>query len=170
MPREGLLWKKLLASMQFAYLSTIRIGISIDLFDEYTNLVCIIDKVFTMKGTKLNFLTIFLLVIGIMSCSKPPASSIESVDKPSLSSQEAISIAKREAITDHTWTRSEALANTYASRSEGWTAEYKGYGVWGIELRALDYIGGWQYKYLWRVIERNRTAKYIAKHLYPIFR
>ena len=123
-----------------------------------------------MKGTNLIYITIFLLVIGIIGCSKTPASSTESVDKPSLTSQEAIRIAKREAITNHTWTRSEALANTYASRSEGWTAEYKGYGVWEIELRALDYIGGWKYKYLWRVFERNRTAKYIAKDLYPIFR
>ena len=139
-----------------------------DLFDEYTNLVYIIDRGLTMKGTKLIFIAIFVSVIGIISCAQSPTSSIESVDKPSLSSKQAISIAKREAKADCTWAFSEDMATVYTSRSEGWTAEYTGNGVWEVKFR-LPISEGWVHKYIWRVFELDRTAKYIAGYKHPTY-
>lgn len=112
---------------------------------------------------RLILLVTAVLVLGVIGCAQTPPAPTAPVDKPYLSSQEAIGIAKREAVANYAWTYSEGRARQLASRSGGyWNATYTGNGKWTVELGFREEPSGDIVAYRWTVFEGNLTAAYIG--------
>lgn len=124
-----------------------------------------------MKGWHIILLCLGVVLLGVggallftqQASEQTPATP---VDNPYLSSQEAISIAQREAVANYAWAYTAKMASYYASRSAGWNAEYTGDGKWTVELSLLNDDKSLTI-YRWTVFERNLTATYIGASRQP---
>jgi hypothetical protein len=106
-----------------------------------------------MKLRKILVLILFIALSITGACVKesnptPPTH----VDKPYLTSQEAIAVAQKEAV-NLKYNVVRALAT---SSSDGWRATYNGEGKWTADF----YYGANIYR--WTVFEKNLTAVYIG--------
>jgi len=101
-----------------------------------------------------------LLLLPVCACATESPSPTAPVDKPYLSSNEAIAIAKQQAL-NHQW----STVSSYAKHgsSKGWSAKYTGNGKWTVELR-LRYESGDLTIYRWTVFEGNLTAVYVGAY------
>ena len=86
------------------------------------------------------------------------------IDEPSLSSQEAIAIAKQHSVTSPQ-SIYEKQASIYAQRggTQGWNATYTGNGKWTVELRLRNEDGSLTI-HRWSVFETNLAAVYLGAY------
>lgn len=116
-----------------------------------------------MKRWQTLLLTLLLMVLPIIGACATESQTQPTIDVPYLSAQEAISIAKREAVANYAWAYSERQASYYASRSGGWNAKYTGNGKWTVELRLRSQSGDLTI-YRWTAFEGNLTAIYVGAY------
>jgi len=114
------------------------------------------------QTSQLILLFMVLLIAGSCAPESQPTPTAP-VDKPYLSSQEAISIAKREAVANYAWAYSESSASYCASFSEGWYATYTGNGKWTVDLRLRNEDGSITI-HRWSVFETNLAAVYLGAY------
>lgn len=97
------------------------------------------------------------LVFG--ACAPAPT-----IDEPSLSSQEAMAIAKQHSVTSPL-NRDEALASRYAllGGTQGWNAIYSGNGKWTVELHLRNEDESITI-HRWSVFETSLAAVYLGAY------
>jgi hypothetical protein len=108
---------------------------------------------------------VFLSGFLFLACTPEPQKPItttSAVDNPSISVQDAISIAQQHSVT--------SPLNIYESRAgvivrrgetQGWSAQYISNGKWTVELRAND-SNGVITTYHWSVFESNLSAVFLG--------
>jgi hypothetical protein len=116
-----------------------------------------------MKQISLLILLLILAMAGACAAeSSTKPTSVSTIDKPSLSPAEAISIAQEHSITSPL-NIYEKQAGMYARMggTTGWNARYIGNGKWTVEFRLRGEFGG-LIIHRWSVFEVNLTAVYIG--------
>ncbi len=112
-------------------------------------------------------IAVLLVSLSVVSCNQPaPNSTPIPVDQPYLSSQEAMGIAKKEAVANPAWTGNRGTyagtsASNYAS-GQGWNGTYNGNGKWTVTLSKRDSDGTVYETHEWTVFERSMNATYIG--------
>lgn len=107
-----------------------------------------------LRQTLLLILLFMVLPItgGCAAESQTQPTPTPAIDKPYLSSQEAIAIAQQEAVN----LKYNVVAALARSSSKGWYATYIGGGKWTADF----YYGANIYR--WTVFEKTLTAVYIG--------
>ena len=108
--------------------------------------------------------TILLIVGACTPESETQPTPVPTIDEPSLSSQEAIAIAKQHSVTSPQ-SIYEKQAGVYAQRgyTQGWNATYTGNGKWTVELRLRNEDESLTI-HRWSVFETNLVAVYLGAY------
>lgn len=111
------------------------------------------------------FISLFILLTFAGACeaeSPTQPTPMPTADRPSLSQQDAISIAQEHSVNSPLNVY-EKLAGAYARMggTRGWNAQYIGNGKWNVEFRLRSESGGLTI-HRWSVFESNLTALYIG--------
>jgi hypothetical protein len=103
-----------------------------------------------------------LPIAGACSAASETPNPAPTIDEPSLSSQEAIAIAKEHSVTSPQ-SNYERQASVYAKRggTQGWNATYTGNGKWTVELRLRNEDESLTI-HRWSVFETNLVAVYLG--------
>ena len=116
----------------------------------------------------LSLLLILLIMVLLMgSCATESSTKptlAPPIDLPSLSSQDAISIAQEHSVTSPL-NLQEGQAALYARRggTQGWIADYTGNGKWIVELRIRNEDESLTV-YRWTVVEANLAALFLGAY------
>jgi hypothetical protein len=118
-----------------------------------------------MRMKQISLLISLLILVLTGACAIEPSTkptSVQTIDRPSLSPADAISIAQEHSITSPL-NIYEKQAGMYARMggTKGWNAGYIGNGKWTVEFRLRGEYGG-LIIHRWSVFEGNLTAVYIG--------
>jgi len=106
---------------------------------------------------------LFMMLSATGACTTAQPTPTPPIDKPYLSSQEAIAIAQQQALNHH----NSLVVRAAKSGSRGWSAKYTGSGKWGVDLRVKGASHYWPNDitiFRWTVFERNLTAVYVGAY------